>query len=281
MLATSSGMSLSESIHLALSIGNSRLHWGLVSQNRVVVHWDTDYLEDEAIAPLIPHPTHLTQLLTLAAADISPPAPITPPLLLASVVPTQTRLWQRHVETDTLILEHIPLQNLYPTLGIDRALAVLGAGERYGFPVLVIDGGTALTLTGVDGDRRLVGGAILPGLQVQGRSLASQTAALPGTLFTSDTAIPRWATNTADAIRSGILYTVLAGISDFVRHWRHYYPSSPVIFTGGDGQMLLTKTQNHHPHLSIGAACDATLVLEGMRVVKLSCSLTSPSGPWA
>jgi len=44
-----------------------------------------------------------------------------------------------------------------------RALAVLGAGKKYGFPCLVIDAGTALTFTGVDRDKKLVGGAIDPG----------------------------------------------------------------------------------------------------------------------
>ena len=68
-------------------------------------------------------------------------------------------------------LEDIPLEGLYPSLGVDRALALWGAGATWGFPCLVIDGGTALTLTGGNGDGFLVGGAILPGLRLQLQSL--------------------------------------------------------------------------------------------------------------
>ena len=39
---------------------------------------------------------------------------------------------------------------MYPTLGIDRALALYSAGSTFRFPVLVIDAGTALRFTGAD-----------------------------------------------------------------------------------------------------------------------------------
>jgi type III pantothenate kinase len=85
-------------------------------------------------------------------------------LSLASVVPNQTALWQDYSNVHEITLDQVPLQGIYPTLGIDRALALWGAGETWGWPMLVIDAGTALTLTGADANRCLIGGAILPGL---------------------------------------------------------------------------------------------------------------------
>jgi type III pantothenate kinase len=69
------------------------------------------------------------------------------PLYLASVVPSQTALWQTYPDVHIITLDQVPLQGVYPTLGIDRALALWGAGETWGWPMLVIDAGTALTLT--------------------------------------------------------------------------------------------------------------------------------------
>lgn len=261
-----------ELIRLALVIGNSRLHWALVSTEKVLCTWDSDYLDQKAIASLIPNCNDLSNLLTLSADPLCVAQLPIAPLLLASVVPTQTHLWQHHVQTQTVTLDQIPLQGIYSTMGIDRALAALGAGQCYGFPVLIIDGGTALTFTGVDGDRQVVGGAILPGLRLQGRSLVQYTAALPEIDFsegtvTQDSTIIRWATKTPDAIRSGIFYTVLAGICDFIEHWKQHYSTNSIVFTGGDGQLLLSRMQNDHPHLVSGAVFNAALVFEGIRTV--------------
>ena len=52
-------------------------------------------------------------------------------------------------------------------------------GETGGFPMLVIDAGTALTFTGADANQCLVGGAILPGLRLQLASLGQKTGQLP------------------------------------------------------------------------------------------------------
>ena len=38
------------------------------------------------------------------------------------------------------------ISDAYATFGVDRALALRGAGEKWGWPVLVIDGGTARAL---------------------------------------------------------------------------------------------------------------------------------------
>jgi len=58
-----------------------------------------------------------------------------------------------------------PEQGLYPTMGVDRAAALYGARVHYGMPALVIDGGTAMTYSAIDGKGNIVGGGISPGVQ--------------------------------------------------------------------------------------------------------------------
>lgn len=158
-----------------------------------------------------------------------------------------------------MTLADIPLLNKYDTMGCDRALAAYGAAERYGVPVLVVDGGTALTLTGIDPDLALVGGAILPGIGVQLQSLATQTGALPAVERPLELP-PRWSCTTVEAIASGTLYTLLAGLREFIQDWRSRYPGSPIIVTGGDGEWLC-----HHLRPTINdLSLEPQLVLSGL-----------------
>ena len=137
-------------------------------------------------------------------------------------------------------------------MGLDRALAAFGACEKYGYPSLVIDGGTALTLTGIDPEKKLFGGAILPGIKLQLTSLNTQTAALPKVDIGND--LPsRWGKNTESAIHSGVLYFILAGIEDFIKSWRQQFPDSLIIFTGGDGKLIFNylQTKSTDPKLTL------------------------------
>ena len=215
---------------LGLIAGNSKLHWARFEHDRLVQGWDTP---------------HLTQPLHRLGPDF----PEAMPLYFASVVPEQGQLIAAHYRAREITLADLPLGNLYPTLGIDRALALLGAGDRYSYPILVIDGGTAITLTGADGDRNLVGGAILPGLQLQFDSLGLGTAALP-TLdaATADITKPsaaelpeRWALTTEGAIASGILHNLANGLKAAVDDWLDRYPDSVVVTTGGSGPWIATQ----------------------------------------
>ncbi|MBD2101564.1 pantothenate kinase [Leptolyngbya sp. FACHB-261] len=221
----------------ALVIGNTHQHCGQFSEN------DLQQVEH------LPH-----QALIRPAG----------PLWLASVVPQATEHWQQQREAGLdlklLDLSTVPLNNLYPSFGIDRALALLGAGELLGWPVLVIDAGTALTLTGANRERALVGGAILPGLGLQLKSLQAHTAALP-TVPLTESLPSRWALDTPAAMQSGVIYTVLAGIRDFLDDWQRLFPESQVVVTGGDGPLLAQH---------LGLRLDPDLVFWGIRAARRS-----------
>jgi type III pantothenate kinase len=221
---------ITDNIQIGLAIGNSRYHWAWFLNTKLQSSWDTEYLTPTRFVESFP--IDLQAIIARAQIEID-----RVPIYLASVVPSQTAIWQQLDRVTVITLIDLPLANLYLTLGIDRALAVFGAGEVYGYPVLVIDGGTALTITGIDNHRTLVGGAILPGLRLQISSLYTGTAALPEIVLPPQLP-PRWSDNTPGSIASGILHTVSAGISDFIRDWQQLFPQSQIIFTGGDGELL-------------------------------------------
>ncbi|MGB3612598.1 MAG: pantothenate kinase [Elainellaceae cyanobacterium] len=231
---------------LGLLIGNTQLHWGRFEQGTLVAHWQQPHFDPAQPQPNSnlgipsPEPT-VTPLDNVPAAHR--PLLAVKQVCLASVVPQQTSYWQPYCQ-QPITLEQIPLQGTYPTLGVDRALALWGAGQHWGFPVLVVDGGTALTYTGTDATKTLVGGAILPGLGLQLRSLHQSTALLPIVKLNAEPTGPldvpttRWAKTTEAAIQSGIFHSAIAGAESFLQDWRSRFPHSPVVFTGGDGGWL-------------------------------------------
>ncbi len=254
---------------LALAIGNSRSHWAGFRGDTLEDAWETPHLTSEAIARLIEAGFDFKVWADEGVEQPNwQPSQVAPPLWIACVVPKQRELWQSYPGARAITLEEIPLQKTYPTLGIDRAVALWGAGTQLGWPVLVIDAGTALTFTGGDRDGALVGGAILPGLGLQLRSLQQKTAALPLVEAPLGASPPdRWALNTENAIVSGVTYTLVAGVRDFIEAWWQEFPESAVALTGGDRAFLLNYLQALYPEIAARVTSEPHLIFWGMRAV--------------
>jgi len=247
-----------ESNWLALVVGNSRLHWAWFKHLTLIETWDTNHLAISVKPDHVPHLFLHSDLVRQNRTSLS--------IYLASVVAEQTRYWQNYSDITSIGLKDTKLTNVYPTMGVDRALAAWGAFSSYKQACLVIDGGTALTFTGVDETGKLIGGAILPGLRSQLLSLKRKTSALPEVCL-PDTLPPRWALNTDTAIASGILYTATAGIYSYINDWLQQFPQSKIIFTGGDGAILSRFLLQQFPDLIGKTAIEPDLVFKGVKLV--------------
>ncbi|RCJ28534.1 pantothenate kinase [Nostoc minutum NIES-26] len=273
-----------EKIWLALEIGNSRLHWALFKGEILNFTWDIDYLPESVIFELARcqtlddlllaiFPVHQRteaqkqqQEIIAKASVLSPPA-----IFLASVVPSQTALWQTYPNIRIITLDRIPLMGVYPTLGIDRALALWGAGKTWGFPMLVIDAGTALTFTAADDNQCLVGGAILPGLGLQFATLGQKTGQLPFIKTGNSASLPpRFALNTSEAIQSGVIYTFIAGIKDFIEAWWCLFPEGKIAIKGGDRILLINYLQALYPEIAVRLIVEPNLIFWGIQKIVIS-----------
>lgn len=257
---------------LALIIGNSRWHWGAFEGDGWLGSWHTAHLTEAQTDELQRGRFALSAWQQLGIATALPSHPDDggqehPEIWLASVVNAPLAWLANYPNVHLITTEQVPLQNTYATLGIDRALALMGAGDVWGWPVLVIDCGTALTFTAGVG-QRLIGGAILPGLRSQFRALQAHTDQLPALEFNPDVWPQRWATNTADAIASGILHTQIAGIRDFIYAWTSDYPGGAVVLTGGDSEVVMRAIKKQTPALAQHIEHDLDLGFWGVRVCR-------------
>lgn len=124
-------------------------------------------------------------------------------------------------------------------LGIDRLVGAWAASSRHDGPLAVVDAGSAVTVDWINADGAFAGGAILPGLALQTSSLGSGTDALPEVDWDIRERFAVPATNTADAIRLGILGGV-AGAIDRLVDW---YRAEKVISSIGSGTTVATDAK--------------------------------------
>jgi type III pantothenate kinase len=264
---------------LALNIGNSHLHWALLQDNELQSQWDTPHLDENTVKALIVNYFNFDAIPISLSNTSVPTLGSNPELWIASVVAEQSNHWRHYASATWIDLAQIPLQQMYSTLGIDRALSLWGAVQNYGSPALVVDCGTALTLSGVDRDLRFMGGAIIPGLQLQLRALGQGTSALPmldprEVIHTFEQLPSYWGKTTIEAMHSGILHTVLAGIATFVQAWLNIYSSSTIVLTGGDALLIYQAMEELYPGIADAMRIDQQIIFRGMLAIRNS--LLSP-----
>ena len=113
------------------------------------------------------------------------------------------------VKTGLKIKLDNPLQ-----LGSDRVADAVAATNLYPCPLVIVDMGTATTVSVVDADKNFIGGMIMPGLMVSMEALATKTSQLPHIgLEAPKKAIGR---NTADCIKSGLIYGNASAIDGLI-----------------------------------------------------------------
>ncbi len=100
------------------------------------------------------------------------------------------------------------------SVGSDLIVAAVAASHSHPQPMILVDMGTATTITVVGEGNTFLGGCIIPGVRVAADALSSRAAQLPGIQL--DMPKQLIGKNTVDCMRSGIMYSAAAGIEGIV-----------------------------------------------------------------
>ena len=173
----------------------------------------------------------------------------------------------------------VPLKNRYrypEQVGQDRLVGAYAAWQEFGKPrragrgglgkdCIVADFGTAITIDVVTKAGEYLGGIIAPGLDISLEALATRTALLPKVELREPPEL--LGRDTANSIRSGLLYGCVALCDGLVTQLkRHYAPKALVVATGG-ASVLISK------HARTINRLKPHLVLEGLYQLTLSLKL--------
>lgn len=122
--------------------------------------------------------------------------------------------------------------------GADLVVADVAALREHKPPLIVIDMGTATTMSVLDASGAHIGGCIIPGVRISMDALTDKTALLPGLqLDQPKQAIGR---NTVDAMRSGIMMGTASMLDGMVeRMEQELGAKTTVIATGGIAKFIV------------------------------------------
>lgn len=144
------------------------------------------------------------------------------------------------------------------TVAADLVATAVAAKEEYPLPCMIVDMGTATTVTVVDERARFIGGAILPGAGISLDALASRAALLPHVDMTS----PKHAigADTAECMKSGIVYGTAGAVDGLLERFTQELGGAPasIVATGGIAPLIAS-------HCKHTMQVDETLLLRGLK----------------
>lgn len=247
---------------LVFDIGNSNIVLGTYKDKTLTNHWRiaTDRQKTSDEYGILIHSLFSFHKLSMTEVKAVIISSVVPPL----IVPL-SRMCSKYFGIEPLVVgpgikTGIRLKYENPReIGADRIVNAVGAYEKFGGPLILVDFGTATTFCAIDEDGDYLGGAIAPGIGISVEALFQRTAKLPRIeLATPKTVICR---NTVMAIQSGVVFGFTGQVDEIVRRMKmELGENAKVIATGGLANMIAkeSKTIEH---------VDQFLTLDGLRVL--------------
>ncbi len=116
-------------------------------------------------------------------------------------------------------------------LGSDLVTEAVAATAEYSCPVVVIDSGTAISVSVVDRNRCYIGGLLMPGIQVATEALRKNASQLPQISFEA----PRQVicSNTVECLKSGAMYGTASALDGIIERMSEELGETPcTVITG-------------------------------------------------
>ena len=145
------------------------------------------------------------------------------------------------------------------TVGSDMIVDAVAAIRDYPCPIIIIDMGTATTMSVIDRSGNYIGGVILPGLKVSLDSLSGKTAQLPYiSLEVPNKVIGK---NTIDCMRAGIVFSNVDMIDGILDRMEKELGETPTVIATGGLARFITPLCRHK------IIYDDALLLKGLLIL--------------
>lgn len=248
---------------LAVDIGNTNIAFGCVDDEDKVLLFERISTNHNATsaeyASLI---KNILEINSFNISDISA-------AIMSSVVPSVTNTVREAirklfkvevmlagpgVKTGLNILIDNPAQ-----LGSDQAVDAVAAINQYPVPLIIIDMGTATTVSVVDKKKNYRGGLIMTGMKIAADALTARTAQLPKVNFEAPEKII--GTNTIDCLKSGLLYSNACALDGIIERIEDEISDKcTVVATGGLSEIVV-------PLCKHDIILDSSLLIKGLSII--------------
>ena len=247
---------------LAIDIGNTQIVLGCIDEKKVIFK---ERMSTNHRATRLEYASMLKTAFDMYGIDISD----LEGAVISSVVPPVTGNVAQAVESfakvKPLIVEpgiktgiNIKIDN--PSqLGSDLLVSAVAGVNQYKLPLIIIDMGTATTVSVITENKEYIGGAILPGVMISHDALVSGTSKLNGVALGAPGKVI--GSNTTDCIKSGLVYGnagALDGIIDGIN--AEMGKECTVVATGGLAQVVV-------PFCRKKITIDDELLIKGLRML--------------
>ena len=248
---------------LAVDIGNTNVVFGCVDDDDNVLLFERISTNHNATAA--EYAVFIKTLLEMNGFDVKD----IHDAIMSSVVPSVTNTVKEAirklfgvevmvagpgVKTGLNILIDNPAQ-----LGSDQAVDAVAAINQYPVPLIIIDMGTATTLSVVDSKKNYRGGLILTGMKVAADALTARTAQLPKVNFEVPSHVI--GTNTIDCLKSGILYSNASALDGIIeRIEEELGEKCTAVATGGLSELVV-------PLCKHDIILDNNLLIKGLAII--------------
>ena len=143
-------------------------------------------------------------------------------------------------------------------LGVDRWVSLVAGYNLIEDACCIIDSGTAVTVDGITGRGRHIGGVIMPGLSLMRRSLLEQTSEIR---CADGSGEPGLGVDTGGAVATGTAFALVAGVERALAEVEGALGSPPAtLVTGGDAGFIRAS-------LSRDSRIEHDLVLKGLAIM--------------
>ncbi|MGN0297811.1 MAG: type III pantothenate kinase [Lachnospiraceae bacterium] len=247
---------------LAIDIGNTNIVIGCIDSEKIyfverlstnLTKTDLEYAIDFKNIIELNH-IHPTDIKGSIISSVVPPISNTVLRSVEKILNSTPMLIGPGIKTGLNIVIDTPSQ-----LGSDLVVDAVAAIANYPLPLIIIDMGTATTLSVVDSKRNYIGGVILPGVKVASESLSNHTSQLPKiSLEAPKKVIGR---NTIDSMKSGAVLgnaSMLDGMIDRIEE--ELGEKATYVATGGLSKFVI-------PHCKHQIYYDDALLLKGLWII--------------
>ncbi|MFA6627663.1 MAG: type III pantothenate kinase [Bacilli bacterium] len=188
-------------------------------------------------------------------------------VIIASVVPevdgTLEKAFTKYFKKEPLFVgpglkTGIPIKLDQPKqLGADLLVGAVAATSKYGYPIIVIDMGTAITLSVVNDRKEFLGGIIYPGVMTAYSSLVKNTSLLESAKIKVPIAVI--GRDTISSIQSGMIYGTVGAIEGMVKRIIDEMGSMKIVLTGGMARYIAPFVPSY--------LYDEHLLMDGLKLI--------------